>query len=63
LALSLSLVSSLQAHKDKQTFERGKAGTSCQETGLVFTTSNGTALEARNLARDFKRHLSTAKLP
>ena len=63
LALSPSLVAALIAHKDRQAFERVKAGTCWQESDLVFTTASGTPLEARNLVRDFKRQLAAAELP
>lgn len=63
LALSPSLVAALVAHKDRQEFERKRAGARWQDTGLVFTSTIGTALEARNLTREFKRHLVAAGLP
>jgi integrase len=63
LALTPSLVAALIAHKDKQTFERAKAGDRWQESGLVFTSTVGTPLDARNLTREFKRYLEAAKLP
>jgi integrase len=63
LALSSSLIAALTAHKDRQAFERVKAGARWQESDLVFTTANGTPLEARNLVRDFKRQLAAAELP
>jgi integrase len=57
------LVTALRAHKDRQRFERVKAGERWQESGLVFTSTTGTALDARNLTRVFKRHLAAASLP
>ena len=63
LALSASLVAALVAHKDRQEFERKRAGNLWQESGLVFTSALGTPLIARNLIRDFKRHLHAAGLP
>lgn len=63
LALSPSLVAALTAHKDRQQFERVKAGRLWCESGLVFTSTTGTALDARNLTREFKRHLAAAELP
>jgi integrase len=62
LALSPSLVAALVAHKDRQEFERKRARSRWQESGLVFTSTVGTALETRNLTREFKRHLA-AELP
>src|SRR5688572_3257363 len=63
LALTPSLVAALLAHRDRQEFERRLAGTHWQETGLVFTTMTGTPLGARNLTRDYKRHLEADSLP
>lgn len=63
LALSDSLVTALKAHRDTQGFERKQAGKLWQESGLVFTSRTGTALDARNLTREFKLHLKAAKLP
>jgi integrase len=63
LALSPSLVDALVAHRDRQEFERKRAANLWQESGLVFTSSLGTPLIARNLVRDFKRHLRAAGLP
>jgi integrase len=63
LALSPSLVAALVAHKDRQEFDRKRAGSRWLESGLVFTSTVGTALEARNLTREFKRHLAAAGLP
>ena len=39
------------------------AGGGWQENGLVFTSSIGTPLDARNLTREYKRHLVAAELP
>jgi site-specific recombinase XerD len=63
LVLFPSLAAALAAHKDRQAFERAKAGRRCQETGPVFTSAAGTALGARNLTREFKRTLAAAGLP
>jgi integrase len=63
LALTPSLVSALVAHKDRQEFERKSAGKDWQESGLVFASTIGTPLDARNLTREFKRHLLAAAPP
>lgn len=63
LALSPSLTAALVAHRDRQEFERKRAGSLWQESGLVFTSIVGSALDARNLTREFKRHLVAAGLP
>jgi integrase len=48
------------AHKDWQEFERKRDGALWQESGLVFTSAIGIALDARSLTREFKRHLADA---
>ncbi len=63
IALSASLVRALKAHQDAQAFERRQAGAAWQESGLVFVSRTGTALDARNLTREFKLHLAAAGLP
>lgn len=63
LALSEALVKGLQAHKDARAFERRQAGDAWQDSGLVFTTETGEALEPRALVASFKRHLASAGLP
>ena len=63
LALSPSLVAALTAHKDRQVFERLMVGQRWHDSGLVFASITGTALEARNLTRGFKRQLAAAALP
>jgi integrase len=63
LSLPPSSVKALKVHKDRQTFERAKAGKRWQETGLVFTTLIGTPLEPWQLTRKFKGHLATAEQP
>ena len=45
----------LQAQQDA---ERRAAGEQWQETGLVFTTRLGTAMDAANVRRDFRRALA-----
>jgi integrase len=63
LALTPSLVAALLAHRDRQEFERKRAGADWHESGLVFTSTIGTPLDARNLTREYKRHLVAAALP
>jgi integrase len=55
LALALAAVQALQAWSDCQADERLAAGKEWQDTGLVFTTSNGAALDAGNVRKMFKR--------
>ncbi len=53
------LISALRAHLARQEEERKAAGSSWQETGLIFTTSVGTALNPRNMLRDFYAVMNT----
>ncbi len=46
-------VDALHAHQRRQHMERAQAGERWQETGLLFTTMIGTAVEPRNLNRHF----------
>jgi integrase len=56
-------VNALQAHSERQTFERRAAKDLWQESGLVFTTAIGTPIEAGNLTRSFQRILKRSGLP
>jgi len=51
LPLSPQMVALLTVHKDKQSAERLRAGNQWQDTGLVFTTELGTAVDPRNVLR------------
>jgi integrase len=62
LPIPENLVSSLRAHRTRQLEEKLQAGADWQETGLVFTSSKGTPLFARNVIRSFHRLLGKAKL-
>jgi integrase len=55
LALALAAVQALQAWTDCQADERLAAGKEWQDTGLVFTTCHGAALDAGNVRKMFKR--------
>lgn len=46
------VLSSLQAHRQRQQDERRFAGSRWRESGMVFTTSVGTMLDQRNMLRD-----------
>jgi len=50
----------LMTHQDWQEFERKRGGSLWQEYGLVYTSSVGTALDARNLKQEFKRRHTCA---
>jgi len=57
------LVSVLREWRRRQKEERLKLGEDWPDTGLVFTSEEGTAIEPRNVNRLFDRPLSDAKLP
>jgi integrase len=57
-----NLLLSLRAHRTRQLEEKFLAGADWLETSLVFTTSTGTPLYARNVIRSFHRLLEKAKL-
>jgi integrase len=55
-------VEALRGQMRRQAEERARAGEEWQESGLVFTTSVGTAYESHNLRRDFRRVTEAAGL-
>ena len=59
IALPEKAVEALRKHKQEQA-QRSHAG---RAVDLVFTTSNGTPIGARNLIRDFQSALKKADLP
>ena len=61
--LPADAVAALQAHRDRQEFARKKAGARWQETGLVFTSTVGTALSPRNVGRAFDEAVARAGVP
>ncbi len=56
-------VASLRAHRTRQLEERLLAGSRWQETGLVFTSTTGTALDGANVSHRFHALLERAGLP
>ncbi len=56
------LVEQLGTHRERQEVERLVAGTRWQEHGLVFPTTVGTPIDARNLVRWFHEHQERAGL-
>jgi integrase len=58
-----NLLASLRNHRTRQLKAKMHAGEEWQETGLVFTTSRGTPLSARNVIRSYHRLLAKAKIP
>lgn len=63
LTLPQVVVDALRNHQTAQNLARAVASSQWVETGLVFTTWKGTAVDARNVVRQFKAHLSAANLP
>jgi integrase len=57
LALSSLCVDALRRQRAQQASERLAAGDRWDDTGLVFTTALGTAMDAANVRRDFRRAL------
>jgi integrase len=62
LAVPKQVVAALGAHRRRQLEERIAAGPSWMDTGLVFTTSLGTAIDPRNFRRSFTRMTERAGL-
>jgi integrase len=57
------VASALAAHFARQEAERTHAGSDWVETGMVFTTTKGTMLDARNMLREYYRLRDLAELP
>jgi integrase len=53
----------LKAHRLRQLEDRLASGGEWVESGFVFTTPTGTALDARNVSRAFRALLLSARLP
>ena len=60
LGLPAAAVQALRAWQDSQADERLAAGDGWQDTGLVFTTHHGAALDAANVRKMFKRVCTAA---
>jgi integrase len=58
LGISALVADVLRRHKAMQVAERARAGGKWVETGLVFTTSVGTGLDAANVRRSFRSALA-----
>jgi integrase len=65
VSLPMFACTGLRAHRTRQLQDRLLAGSDWhgEAWDLVFCTTRGTPLEARNLLRDFKKLLERAKLP
>jgi len=57
------VVAALKAHRTRQLEDRLAAGGVWNESGFVFTSPIGTALEPRNVTREFHALLAGAELP
>jgi integrase len=63
LKLPPRLAAELREHRRRQQAERLAAGPAWADSGFVFTTTSGGALDGRNLLRRWKRALRDARLP
>jgi integrase len=63
VSIPSSLLPILGRHRANQNRERLVAGSRWQQKGFAFTSTIGTALDERNVRRDFYALLKTAKLP
>ena len=61
--LPAMVVSALAAHLARQEREQADAGERWQDSGMLFTTSIGTMLDARNMLRTFDRLVQLSGLP
>jgi integrase len=57
------VITALTRHRKWQLEERLAAGGAWEESGLVFVTSFGGPLDSRNVTREFRGLLASAKLP
>lgn len=57
------VVSALRSHRTRQLEDRMAAGIEWTDSGLVFTSPIGTALDPRNVTREFRGLLESASLP
>jgi integrase len=56
-------VAALKLRHDQQEADRNRAAGGWVDTGLVFTTRHGTAVEPRNFSRSFDRCIGKAQVP
>ena len=63
LQMPEAVITALRAHRVRQLEEKMLAGERWQDTGLAFTTSIGTPMDARGLIRKFHALLKKAGLP
>jgi integrase len=62
LALPPQAVDALKTHKARQAADRLAAGALWQDTGLVFCTTVGTALDAANVRRGFRSVVTASQI-
>ena len=62
LALPRRCIDALTVHQQRQTVQRTAAGTGWTELDLVFASETGTALDAANVRRGFRRVAAAAAL-
>jgi integrase len=63
IKLPAVVASALKAHRTAQLEERLAAGKYWEDSGLVFTSPIGTAMEPRNVSREFTGMLAAANIP
>lgn len=63
VAVPASLAAVLQAHRGRQRVAQDSAGAKWVNTGLVFTTATGTALDPAFVSRQFDRLVTASGLP
>ncbi len=63
LPLTDAIIARLRAHRSQQLQDKLLVGSRWQDCGLVFTSTVGTPLDARNVIRQYHAILETAKLP
>ena len=57
------MVSAIKAHRKRQLEERLAAGGAWEDSGLIFTTPMGAAMDPRSATREYHALLESAELP
>jgi integrase len=63
IVLSKAMIEKLREHLDDQDQDRQQAGEKWRENGLIFPTTIGTPMAARNMYEDFRKLLKSIGLP